>query len=124
MGVEAMSKKPTRDPDYRAAWRACGARLARSAWGDNADVDLRAMLDALLKSGWSIQALKAYASVVWRNWRRYDHVTPAAWRLAVYFASLDGSREGCLSAATFLKEFNENPERYTATSDQAAGMSV
>jgi hypothetical protein len=118
MGTEAVIQMKTRkkaqarsDPDYRAAWRAC-----REPWmimGPGSEIDLRAALDALLKSGWSIQALKAYAY----RMREFAHrgnerVTAGARRWAVYFASRAWGQEGPLGAATFLAEFNANPERY------------
>src|SRR5690242_16965580 len=106
MGAKAMSKarkrtQEPRDADYRAAWRACGVTLSTRVWGDDAaQIDLRTRLGDLLKSGWSIQALRSYASK-WQI-RRYDHITPATWRWAVYFASINIAGE----ATTFLKDFN------------------
>jgi hypothetical protein len=61
-----------------------------------------------LKSGWSIQALKAYAFFVWRKSNR-DDATEAAWRLAVEFADSNG----CSGGRDFLKRFNANPGRYS-----------
>jgi hypothetical protein len=112
VGSEALKKMKTlkrskapRDADYRAAWRAC-----REPWGE---IDLRVALRDLLKSGWNIQALKAYAFRV-----RYfglcrkgiDHVTACAWRQAVRDASSRGMFGD--QAASFLAEFKANPERY------------
>lgn len=67
-------KGPT-DPDHHAAWLAC-----REPW--EGEIDLRGILDDLLKSGWSIQSLKEYAHKHWRYTGR-PHVTRAAWRVAV-----------------------------------------
>jgi hypothetical protein len=110
--VASTSRKKTkarRDPDYRAAWRAC-----REPWSitPGSEIDLRAVLDDLLKSGWSIQALKAFAYRV-REFahRDKDRVTTGAWRWAVYLASPAWPQDGPLSAATFLAEFNVNPDR-------------
>ena len=61
--------KAPKDPDYRAAWRAC-----KKPWISWSVVDLRKRLKQVLRSGWSIQALKAYAFVYWRH-KRCDHVT-------------------------------------------------
>jgi hypothetical protein len=47
--------------DYRAAGRAC----RKSVPGE--ENDLLAKLDDALRSGWTIQALKAYAFLVWRK---------------------------------------------------------
>jgi hypothetical protein len=46
--------------DYSAAQRACSKCL------HGEEGDLRPKLDDALKSGWSIQALKAYAFSVWQ----------------------------------------------------------
>jgi hypothetical protein len=114
-------KEMQADPDYRAAWKACGARLAPSVWG-NEEIDLRADLDELLKSGWSMKALTAYAST-WRK-RGFDHTTPSAWRWAIYFAHYDLDRDASL-ANRFLKDFlkwqqenhaNTTPETVSALS--------
>jgi hypothetical protein len=48
-----MKKAAPKDPDYRAAWRAC-----KEPWVGWTTVDLRKKLKQLLRSGWSIQALK------------------------------------------------------------------
>ena len=90
--------------DYRAAWRACRKLVP----GEESDLDLVAKLDDLLKSGWSIQALKAYAFSVWRKSDR-DDAAEAAWRLAVEFADSNG----CSGGRGFLKRFNANRERYS-----------
>jgi hypothetical protein len=107
MGAEALMKmkatkktKARRDPDYVAAWRACGTPLPGE---DPTQNDLRERLDRALKSDWSIQALKAFAYVcrpkaLWR----YDNVTPAAWRWAVCLAELETSLDG----VSFLERFN------------------
>ena len=60
------------------------------------------------KTGWTIQALKAYAFSVWRN-SDCDYVTEAAWRLSVEFADSNG----CSGGRDFLKRFNADPERYS-----------
>lgn len=92
------------DPDHRAAWLAC--REPDRSWGDCAEpVDLRVALDEALRKGWSPQALKAYASY----WRRCDHITAAAWRIAVKWAAYDE-----YFSRPFLEEFNADPERYAA----------
>jgi hypothetical protein len=70
-------------------------------------------LDDLLKSGWSIQALKAYASSVWQQ-AAFDHVTEGAWRLAVEFADSNG----CSGGRDFPKRFIANPERYECGCEQ------
>jgi hypothetical protein len=111
--VKTKKTKAQRDPDYRAAWRACGA-LAPSVWGTDEE-NLRAMLDDLLKSGWSIQALRSYA-FTWSRRADYDHVTPATWRWGIYFANMD-----MLGSATkFLNEFNERH----APTVQAVGIAT
>jgi hypothetical protein len=97
-----MKTVPFQTGDYSAARRACGAFVSGEA------DDLRAKLDSALKSGWSMQALKAYAMLVWQQ-PASDRVTEAAWRLAVEFA--DSS--GCSGGRDFLKRFDANPERYT-----------
>jgi hypothetical protein len=89
---------------YHAAWRAC----RKLAPGEESDLDLVAKLDDLLKSGWSIQALKAYAFSVWQKSDR-DDAAEAAWRLAVEFADSNG----CSGGRGFLKRFNANRERYS-----------
>jgi hypothetical protein len=94
--------KAPNDPDYRAAWKAC-----KEPWVSWTTVDLRKKLKQLLRSGWSIQALKAYAYCNWRH-KRCDHVTEGAWRWAVAFADsthvLGGSR--------LLERFKEDPGYY------------
>jgi hypothetical protein len=128
--VANMLRKKTkalRDPDYHAAWLACRKPWI-SEWSGS-EIDLRAALDDLLKSGWSIQALKAYAFRVREYARRgNEHVTAGAWRWAVYLASRRAwGQDGPLGAKTFLAEFNANPECYADDSDisaQAAGMSA
>jgi|SRR5579872_969000 len=77
-------KRTQAEADYRAAWNACGKPLPGE---DPAQNDLRSRLEDVLKSGWSIEALKAFAAAQFT--RRYDHVTPAAWRWAVFFAKAD-----------------------------------
>lgn len=102
--------KAPRDADYLAAWKAC-RKPWPAAWGFGQEVDLRVLLDKLLKSGWSIQALKAYAYCVWRHVYgrdRYDHVTAFAWRYAVDFANADIGGD----ASRHLTQFSANPERY------------
>jgi hypothetical protein len=94
--------KAHRDGDYNAARRACSKVLPGE------EGDLRAKLDSALKSGWSIQALKAYALSVWQN-SGLDYVTEVAWRLSVEFA--DSS--GCSGGRDFLKRFNADPKRYS-----------
>ena len=117
MGTEAVIQmkahkkaKARRGSDYHAAWLACRKPWLNELSG--AEIDLRATLDKLLKSGWSIQALKAYAFRV-REYahRGNDRVTTGAWRWAVYLASPAWPQDGPLSAATFLAEFNANPDR-------------
>jgi hypothetical protein len=93
--------------DYRAAWRACSKLVPGE------ESDLLAKLDGLLKSGWSIQALKAYATYVWQQ-AAFDHVTEGAWRLAVEFADSNG----CSGGRDFLKRFIANPERYGCCCEQ------
>lgn len=97
-----MKTVPFQGGDYSAARRACGKLLP----GEKDD--LRAKLDSALKSGWSMQALKAYAILVWQQ-PRSDRVTETAWRLAVEFADSNG----CSGGRNFLKRFNANPERYS-----------
>ena len=116
--------KAPRDADYRAAWKACckpwvlrvpnDKPLVRGElWDpfvDGEKLDMRAMLDKALKSGWSIQGIKAYAYGFWRHLYgedRYDRVTTFAWRLAVYDAAYSAG-----NASRFLTAFSANPERY------------
>jgi hypothetical protein len=87
--------------DYSAAQRACG----KDVHGE--EEDLSAKLEDALRSGWSIEALKAYAFSIWQQSASHD-VTDAAWRLAVEFA--DSS--GCSGGRDFLKRFSTHPERY------------
>jgi len=105
-----MSKaKAARDADYSAARRACSKVLPGE------EGDLSAKLDNALKTGWTIQALKAYAFSVWRN-SDCDHVTEAAWRLSVEFADSNGRSGG----RDFLKRFNTDRERYSCPQRQVA----
>jgi hypothetical protein len=93
------------DSDYVAAQRACGKYL------HGEEGDLSAKLEKALTSGWSIEALKAYAFSIWQQ-SASDDVTEAAWRLAVEFADSDG----CSGGRNFLKRFSVNPERYLVRS--------
>jgi hypothetical protein len=87
--------------DYSAARRACGKHV-HSEGGD-----LSAKLEDALRSGWSIEALKAYAFSIWQQSASHD-VSDAAWRLAVEFADSNG----CSGGRDFLKRFSANPEPY------------
>jgi hypothetical protein len=89
--------------NYRAARRACGKYV------HGEEGDLSAKLEDALRSGWSIEALKAYALSIWQQSASHD-VTDAAWRLAVEFADSNG----CSGSRDFLKRFSANPERYFA----------
>jgi hypothetical protein len=113
--IKTAKKKKTkapRDPDHRAAWLAC-----RKPWIEDWPfldepriIDLRAALDDLLKSRWSIQALKAFAYCECQlQSDRYDHVTDGAWRLAVSLAA--EGRASC--GGDFRLKFNANPENYS-----------
>jgi hypothetical protein len=101
-----MVGKPTRKAeasggaDYDAARRACSKALPAEGG------DLGAKLEGALKSGWSIEALKAYAFSVWRD-PGCEQVTDAAWCLSVEFADSNG----CNGGRDFLKRFNADPER-------------
>jgi hypothetical protein len=107
--------KAPRDADHSAAWRAC-----REPWiidwppdYPRTEIDLRAALRGLLRSGWNIRALKAYAFSVryYAHGRKdIDHVTAGAWRQAVRDASSPGMFGD--KAALFLAEFKSDPERY------------
>jgi hypothetical protein len=88
--------------DYVAARRACGNHLQHGEEGD-----LSAKLEEALRSGWSIEALKAYAFSIWQQ-TASDDVTDAAWRLAVEFADSNG----CSGGRNFLKRFSADPESY------------
>jgi hypothetical protein len=88
--------------DCRAARHAC----VKLVPGEESD--LPAKLDSVLKSGWTIQALKAYAFSVWRKSDCADG-TEAAWRLAVEFADSNG----CSGGRNFLKRVHANVERYS-----------
>jgi hypothetical protein len=103
------------DRDHRAAWLAC--REPDRSWGDRVEPrDLRAKLAAALQAGWSAKALKAYAYRCFRYTRpQRDHVTRAAWRMAVSFAA-----EGDCISRDFLTRFNADPERYAAFVKQGA----
>jgi hypothetical protein len=101
--------KAPRDADYSAVRRACSKVLPGE------EGDLGARLDAALKAGWSIQALKAYAFSVWRK-PGCDYVTEAAWRLSVEFADSNG----CSGGRNFLKRFNADPERYSCVKRHVA----
>lgn len=90
------------DPDHKAAWRAC-----KKPWVGLGAVDLRKKLDQLIKSGWPIQALKAYAFCLFRH-PRCDHVTEGAWRWAVRFA--DTSHFG---GHNLLERYKADPEHYS-----------
>jgi hypothetical protein len=87
--------------DYSAARRACG----KYVHGEGGD--LTAKLEDALRSGWSIEGLKAYAFSMWQQSASHD-VSDAAWRLAVEFADSNG----CSGGRGFLKRFSANPERY------------
>jgi hypothetical protein len=91
--------------DYSAARRACGEYV------HGEEGDLSAKLDDALRSGWSIEALKAYAFSIWQQSASHD-VTDAAWRLAVEFADSNG----CSGGRDFLKRFCANPEHYLVRS--------
>jgi hypothetical protein len=94
------------DPDHHAAWVACREpeRLWSEILGDRSEpIELRAKLDAALRAGWSPQALKAYA-YSWR-YTGHEHITRAAWRMAVAFTDSSLAR-------SFLEEFNADPEKY------------
>jgi hypothetical protein len=87
--------------DYLAARRACH----KCVHGEEGD--LSAKLEDALRSGWSIEALKAYAFSIWQQSASHD-ITDAGWRLAVEFADSNG----CSGGRDFLKRFSANPERY------------
>ena len=89
------------DADYDAAQRACANYL------HGEEGDLSAKLEEALRSGWSIEALKAYAFSIWQQ-SASDEVTDTAWRLAVEFAD----SYGCGGGRNFLKQFSSNPEHY------------
>lgn len=106
-----------RDPDYAAAWQAC--RKTYSSRGffmpfmpSPADciyvADLRSCLDVVIKSGWCVAAIKAYAFCNCRMYAHHDHVTATAWRAAVYRISV-GDTHG---AEAFLQRFNADPDHY------------
>jgi hypothetical protein len=101
-GMAATKANPLYDADYLAARRACSTGVLGEE--DN----LCAKLDSALKSGWSLQALKAYAFSVWSA-HDCDYVTDIAWRLSVEFADSNG----CSGGRDFLKRFNANPKRYS-----------
>jgi hypothetical protein len=98
VGKRARKAEASGDADYDAVRRACSK--APPAEGG----DLGAKLDDALKSGWSIEALKAYAFSAWRD-PGCDHVTDAAWRLSVEFADSNG----CGGGRDFLKRFKAEP---------------
>jgi hypothetical protein len=100
VGKPARKAEASGEYDYDAVRRVC--REAPPAEGG----DLGAKLDDALKSGWSIEALKAYAFSVWRD-PGCDHVTDAGWRLSVEFADSNG----CGGGRDFLKRFKAEPER-------------
>jgi hypothetical protein len=81
------------------------ARWACSNYLDGEGGNLSAKLEEALRSGWSIEALKAYAFSTWRQSASGD-VTDTAWRLAVEFANSNG----CTGGRNFLKRFSSNPE--------------
>jgi len=87
--------------DYRAVRRAC------SIGGPGEGDDLCERLDAALNSGWSIEALKAYALSVWSD-PGCDYITNVAWRLSVEFADSNG----CSGGRNFLNRFNADPKRH------------
>lgn len=126
MGTEAVSKVPKRtkaeEEDYSAAWRACGSPLSTRVFGEDApQINLRARLEGLLKSGWAMTALSDYAYQF--RTKRFDHVTPAVWRLAVYLASEDV----CGMDTRWLKTWTASHEEHTDTTLPAqtvSGMSV
>lgn len=106
------------DPDYKDAWRACGAKLSPRVFDNPEEIDLRARLDDLLKSGWPMAALRSYAST-WRT-SRQPRVTPAVWRYGVYFASQD-----LVGTATrFLEEWKARQEELDQTTTQAEMVSA
>jgi hypothetical protein len=90
------------DPDYKEAWRACNKTL--DIFGKS--IDMHKLLAAVIKDGWSPQALKAYA---WCHHleERYDAVTPTAWRRAIYSV---GAKYSVSQAPKFLAQFNNVPD--------------
>ena len=123
-----MSARLKHDPDYKAARRAClkpyscnsflsffgSAYPVGSALDDTSNrpdctvlFDLRPALDAVIKSGVPIAAIKAYAFCEWRMYAHHDHVTASAWREAVH-SICTGDR----GAEAFLQRFNADPTHY------------
>jgi hypothetical protein len=112
--TKALKKTLAHNPLYKAAWRACREPWVMG-WGDGAPAtpkralvttDLRAALNKLLKSGWSMQALEAFA-YSWSD-GRHDHVTRAPWRWAVYWAlgELKNGPLGTQISKRYLDAFN------------------
>lgn len=103
------------DPLYRAAWLACREPWVMN-WGDGAPAktDLRAALNKLLKSGWPMQALEAFA---W-SWSdgRHDHLTRKPWRWAVYWAygDLNSGPRGSNMSKRYLDAFNAKQQQSSA----------
>jgi hypothetical protein len=109
-------KKPKASCDriYKEAWRACREPWINKSYvtGEiTTEVDMRAALTKLLRSGWSARALKAYATSHFRE-RRYKHVTNAPWRFAVHSAYQDVRYGNTFGSNRFLEEFNADPERW------------
>jgi hypothetical protein len=93
-----MGARLTNDPDYMAAWRACGKPPKPDIESRRHQKDLRALLNAAFKSGWTGSALRACAWAC-RN-DKYDHLTPNAWRGAVLLACSDKGPGFCRSRRT------------------------
>jgi len=89
--------EPANASDYRAARQAC----SRSLSGE--EDELCAKLNSALKSGWSMQALKAYATTVWQQ-SGSDDVSEAAWRLTIEHAD----SKGCSGGRDFLRRYKAN----------------
>lgn len=124
-----MPARLKQDADYKAAWRAClkpysfnsflsffgnaypvGSALDETSNRPDCTVlfDLRVALDAVIKSGWPIAAIKAYAFCEWRIINaRCDHVTATAWREAVHSICT-----GARGTEAFLQRFNADPDHY------------
>jgi len=128
--MKTKKTRVRRDPDYSAAWSACGKPLPGD---DPTQNDLRPKLDGLLKAGWSIQAIKEY-SMRWSGppltHKRLDHITPAVWRWGIHFASEDrlfsetGFANDFWGAATFLRKFNERNAPTSNLTVQAVSMAT
>src|SRR5262245_26956302 len=110
MVTKAPKKTKARNADYVAAWRACRKPALDF---DGREIDLRARLNNVLKSGWSIQAVEAYA---WYSCRDTRSLRPRDKRCVAAGGGMD-KRRYCYPESLsqrFLALFYANQEHFAA----------